>query len=69
MYKLKPTKLLSFPVVCMCVKHDLTLRQEHKLTVFDNRMLRKLDPRGMKYKVGKNYITIKIMYIKWYYMP
>jgi hypothetical protein len=40
---IKTYKTLSFPVVLYgCEALSLTLREEHKLTVLDNRMLRKL---------------------------
>jgi hypothetical protein len=40
-YKLKPTELLSLPVVLHgCEAWSLTLGEEHKLTVFEKKVVR-----------------------------
>jgi hypothetical protein len=44
--KIKIYKILILPVVlCGCKTWSLTLREEHRLRVFDNRMLRVFRPK------------------------
>jgi hypothetical protein len=45
MSKLKYTKLLFCLWYCMGVKLGLTLREDHGLTVFENRVLRIFGPK------------------------
>ena len=48
--KIKIYRTIIFPVVmCECEAWSLTLREEHRLTVFENRVLRRiLGPRRDK---------------------
>jgi hypothetical protein len=48
--KIKIYKTIILPVVLGCETFSLTLREEHRLRVFENRVLRReyLDLRGMK---------------------
>jgi len=39
--KIKIDKILILPVLCECKTFFLTLKEEHRLKVFENRVLRK----------------------------
>ena len=62
---IKICKTIIFPVVlCDCEMRSLTLRKEHRLKVFKNKILRRiLNPRGKRMGNGESCITINILRI------
>jgi hypothetical protein len=48
---MKIFRTIILPVLCRCETWSLTLREEHKLRVFENRVLRKILGHGGKEEV------------------
>jgi hypothetical protein len=61
--KIKIYKTVILPVVLYgCETWSLTLREEHRLRVFENRVLRKIfGPKGRKMDHGENCIIMSFM--------